>query len=346
VVKELDGGKKARCVGNGSSHRSRRDRTGSRIFYAVSVAENMLVYGSDVSNAFAEAPPPKQGFFISPNRAFDDWWVTKKGKPPIPDDPVIPVLGAMQGHPESPRHWEKHIDWILRDIGLTPTIHEPCIYFGLILRERVLFMRQVGDFAISAPSQRIAIHLLDLIDNKLSIPMKRQGIITLYNGLDILQNRDYIKVSCKTYIDRVWLDEVLPNLGSPRSTPHYPTIYESIAERRRRPQSHKKPLKRKWGLAIIAALDNWFLPWSAVGQTSHSPQSNSLNTIHAQEKSISTEYATPSNIYDKLVPKASIFGEQPHAPNLCLFHCQLYSVQSKISFAQNASNTMLSMLTA
>jgi hypothetical protein len=53
-------------------------------------------------------------------------------------------------------------------------------------------MRQVNNFAISAPSQRIANHLLDLIDNKLSIPMKRQGLVTLYNGLNILQTRDYI----------------------------------------------------------------------------------------------------------------------------------------------------------
>jgi hypothetical protein len=135
------------------------DKTGSRIFYAISVAKNMLVYGADVSNAFAEAPPPKQGFFIYPNRAFHVWWVTKKKKPLIPDGHVIPVLGTMQGHPESQRLWEKHIDWILRDIGLTPTIHEPCIYSGLILRERVLFMQQVNDFAVSAPSQRIATHL-------------------------------------------------------------------------------------------------------------------------------------------------------------------------------------------
>jgi hypothetical protein len=85
------------------------DRTGSRIFYPISAAKNMLVYGADVSNAFAKAPPPKQGFFIYPDRAFHDWWVNKKGKPPIPDSYVIPVLGSMQGHPESPHLWEKHI---------------------------------------------------------------------------------------------------------------------------------------------------------------------------------------------------------------------------------------------
>jgi hypothetical protein len=64
-------------------------------------------------------------------------------------------------------------------------------------------MRQVDDFAVSALSQRIATHLLDLIDGKLSIPLKRQGLVTLYNGLDILQTQNYIKVSCKTYINRV-----------------------------------------------------------------------------------------------------------------------------------------------
>jgi hypothetical protein len=124
---------------------------GSQIFYAIFAAENMLVYGTNVFNTFAKAPPPKQGFFIYPDRTFHDWWVNKKGKPPIPDGHVIPVLGAIQGHPESPHLWEKHIDQILCDIGLTPTIHEPCIYSGLILGERVLFMQQVGNFCNLCP---------------------------------------------------------------------------------------------------------------------------------------------------------------------------------------------------
>ena len=118
------------------------------------------------------------------------------------DSYVIPVLGAMQGHPGSTHLWEKHINRILRDIGLTPTINEPYIYSGIILGQQVLFM-QVDNFAISATSPRIANHLLDLIDDKLSILMKRQGLVTLFNGLNIHQTRDYIKISCKTYIDHI-----------------------------------------------------------------------------------------------------------------------------------------------
>ncbi len=96
-------------------------------------------------------------------------------------------------------------------------------------------MRQVNDFAISAPSQRIANHVLDLIDDKLTIPMKRQGLVILYNGLNIIQTRDYIKVLCETYIDRIsnihLLDEIISHIGPPYSPPYNPTVYESVADR-------------------------------------------------------------------------------------------------------------------
>ena len=98
------------------------DQTSSRIFYAVSAAENLVIFGDDVSNAFAEAPPPKQGFFIRPDKAFRAWWAHKK-RPLIPHGHVIPILSAFQGHPEAPRLWEKHADKIIRGCGLTPTIH-------------------------------------------------------------------------------------------------------------------------------------------------------------------------------------------------------------------------------
>jgi len=106
----------------------------SRLFYVVSLAENLLIYGADVSNAFAEAPPPKQGFFIHPDRA----WNNHKKRPPIAEGDVIPILSAMQGHPESPRLWEKHADAILHECGLIPTVQEPCLYSGMINGQRVI----------------------------------------------------------------------------------------------------------------------------------------------------------------------------------------------------------------
>jgi hypothetical protein len=113
AVKALDGCKKARCMCDGSTrsgsvkvmdetYANCIDQTSSCLFYAISASEDLLVFGADVSNAFAEAPPPKQGFYIRPDKAFCDWWVLHKRRPPIPEGHVIPALTAMQGHPESP----------------------------------------------------------------------------------------------------------------------------------------------------------------------------------------------------------------------------------------------------
>jgi hypothetical protein len=174
------------------------------MFYAIAAAKNLLVYGADVSNAFAEAPPPKQGFFIHPDHAFNKWWVDHKNRLPIPPGHMIPILSAMQGHPESPRLWEKHADEIFHEIGLTPTMHDPCLYLGTINNHQILFMRQVNDFAIAAPDKHTLEILKDLINNKLCIPIKWQGYLDMYNGIDILQTKHYIKLSVQTFIDKVF----------------------------------------------------------------------------------------------------------------------------------------------
>ena len=237
AIKTLDHRKKARCVCDGSSrsgsvqvldetYANCVDQTSSRLFYAIAAAENMLIFGSDVSNAFAEAPPPKQGFFIRPDRAFHDWWTKHKQRPPLPDGYVIPILSAMQGHPESPRLWEKHADAILKELGLTPTIHEPCLYSGIIENQRVILKRQVDDFAIAAPDERTANILLDKIDDNLSIPLKRQGLLDMFNGLDITQTRDYIKIDCHTYVNKfsekyldTWLNKIQMTENRPTPLP-------------------------------------------------------------------------------------------------------------------------------
>ena len=72
------------------------DQTGSCLFYALTAAENMMCFGANVSNAFGDAPPPKQGFFIRPGAAFKEWWISK-GRDPIPDGDVIPAWRQCRG---------------------------------------------------------------------------------------------------------------------------------------------------------------------------------------------------------------------------------------------------------
>jgi hypothetical protein len=166
-------------------------------------------------------------FFIRPDRAFLEWWASKTDGPkPIPPGYVIPVMSAMQGHPESPRLWEWLFNKHLWDMGLTPTVHKPCLYSGLIDGHHVLFMQQVDDFAVAAPSEQIANHVFDMLNNHLTFPIKHMGLISLFNGLDITQTANFVKISSSTYLDKVFqkhlsmwlLDHDLPSRPTPLPT--------------------------------------------------------------------------------------------------------------------------------
>lgn len=107
----------------------------------------------------------------------------------------------MQGHQEAPQLWEKHMDRILLSIGLRPMIHELYLYSGVVAGSRVLLLYQVVTFAVAAPSLSVASQIFILIDDKLTIPLKRLGLITLFNGIDVIQTQEYIKITCKLYLE-------------------------------------------------------------------------------------------------------------------------------------------------
>ena len=63
--------------------------------------------------------------------------------------------------------------------------------------------RQVDDFAVAAVNEEDTHKVFDDIDDRLSMPMKRQGLITLFNGIDIFQSTYYVKMSVQTYIQKM-----------------------------------------------------------------------------------------------------------------------------------------------
>jgi hypothetical protein len=218
----------------------------------------MIIFGAEVSNAFAEAPPPKQGFYIRPDRTFCDWWVNHKKREPIPQGAVIPVLSAMQGHPESPRLWEKHANRILRKIGLVPTIHKPCLYSGIINGHHVLFLQQVDNFAIACAEESTATQFLDMLDEELTIPLKRMGLLNLYNGLDVIQTRNYVKINCSTYLNKIstkhlstWMRNFNIPTGLPTPLPQR-IVYQNFSQCYRRSRHRtSRPVGTDYGLWLL-----------------------------------------------------------------------------------------------
>ena len=90
-------------------------------------------------------------------------------------------------------------------------------------------MHQVDDFAIAAPDERTSDILLDMIDEKLSIPLKRQVLLDMYNGINIVQTKDYIKIDVHSYIEKfclkyedTWLSKVPITENRPTPLPTDP----------------------------------------------------------------------------------------------------------------------------
>ncbi|KAL7474540.1 hypothetical protein ACHAW6_000511 [Cyclotella cf. meneghiniana] len=137
----------------------------------------------------------------------------QQGREPIPEGHVIPVMWAMQG-PESPRLWGNA---------------------GIWQGEKCYFTRQVDDFKFAAPSMKLAHSFYDAIDDHLSLPIKQQGMVTLFNGIDIQQLRHYIKISAETNIEKMgakylelWHGEVPLMAELPLPIPTHKTFIKSF----------------------------------------------------------------------------------------------------------------------
>ena len=179
------------------------DQVGAKIFWSSVAVKNMIVRGADASNAFAEADPPKIPLFVRIDDQFREWW-RSKGRGEIPPNYVLPVKRALQGHPEAPRAWATKIDSILKTkLKLRPTTHEPCLYYGVHKGKEVLFLRQVDDFAVGCVDDSICKEIINLIDAEMTIDIKDLGLVDRFNGLDITQTRDYVKISNATYIQKI-----------------------------------------------------------------------------------------------------------------------------------------------
>mmetsp|Transcript_23363 Transcript_23363/g.33516 ORF Transcript_23363/g.33516 Transcript_23363/m.33516 type:complete len:1554 (+) Transcript_23363:3270-7931(+) len=209
----LDGARNRTATTQGHTYANSLDAPSERLFWAVVAKRGLIAIGADVSNAFAEAPPPVAPLYMFIDDAFRDWWVHHLKREPIPPEcNVVRVCRAIQGHPESPRLWEKHIDNILKEMGFTPTRHEPCLYRATVNGELVFFLRQVDDFSVAAKEAQTCSDIIAYINSKMSMDVKDLGTITRFNGMDIHQTRYYVKITCERYIRKMlqhhnWLTE-------------------------------------------------------------------------------------------------------------------------------------------
>ena len=74
---------------------------------------------------------------------------------------------------------------MLLSLQFTSCPHDPCLYRGVIDGETSLSLRQIDDFAIASASPVAANKLMDKLDSNLKQPLKRQILLSSFNGINV-----------------------------------------------------------------------------------------------------------------------------------------------------------------
>ena len=127
------------------------------------------------------------------------------------DQYVVPVLKNLQGLPHAGASWEVMINDILKNkLGFTNTTHERSLYRGTFEGHDMLICHMVDDYCIATADPAVASRLILKLNEFVTTEskgtgtlIKEKGFHLTYNGADLHQTRDYLKLSCETFIDRL-----------------------------------------------------------------------------------------------------------------------------------------------
>jgi len=129
---------------------------------------------------------------------------------------------------------------------------------------------QVDDFAVASDSITVAEYIISKIDKWVTTSSK--GIGTKYNGIDVLQTRDYIKLYCKSFIDKVLLlhgwSKPSPSISACHDiiplSPDAVSHLQDLIDPPEHTKEHTLRLKKELNSAIVACLVNYCTPslWS------------------------------------------------------------------------------------
>jgi hypothetical protein len=176
-------------------------QTGMKIFFALCALLGYIIVDLDAVNAYAQGGSPYDVCYLAIDTQYREWYKAKF-QTTIPADYVLPILRPLQGHPDAGEVWQAKVNSVLSSFGFKSTTHEPCLYRGTYLGHDILLCRQVDDMLIAGTDRRILHDFSLAIGKELHVKIG-DGLSTHYNGLDITQTCEGIKIHCTTYLSKL-----------------------------------------------------------------------------------------------------------------------------------------------
>jgi hypothetical protein len=172
------------------------------IFWATVAIRRWVAVGEYAMNAFAQAAPPKEPKYVRIDDQMTEWMEETQGHIPARTK-VITVLCALQGHPAAGSLWADKVKEILVDgLHFICATHETCLYIRSFADQDVLIGCQVDDFMAAGQEEKGLRALFAHLATKIKIEAE-VALLTHYNGIEIIQDRDYVKIPVSTYIGKI-----------------------------------------------------------------------------------------------------------------------------------------------
>lgn len=78
-------------------------------------------------------------------------------------------------------------------------MHKPCLYNSITNGDPIFLPSQVDNYTVAAPNTNAANACFVMIQKGLNQPMKRLGILTVFNGINVSQGNRFIKLPFETF---------------------------------------------------------------------------------------------------------------------------------------------------
>jgi hypothetical protein len=155
------------------------------------------------------------------NAQYVEWYLWKFGIA-LDRDLVLPILDVLQGHPDSGSLWAELIFAILESIDFKNTCHEPCLYSGVFKGQQVYARCKVDAMLFAGELEAVLRELSTLFATKVNIEVET-NLVSSFNGLEIVQSRDYIPIHVRKYIDKILVGHNWEQNSSTSTRPIDPT---------------------------------------------------------------------------------------------------------------------------